>query len=79
MSMNKEIFTNSILQTHIIRIIWKIVDENEMNDERGGKKLLFEKIGRKMYGATVRYPVSLKFWSDLRICAFGDFNENGRQ
>lgn len=38
--MNKEIFTNSILQTHIVRIIWQIVDENEMNDERGGKKLL---------------------------------------
>lgn len=38
MSMNKEIFTNSILQTHIVRIIWQIVDENEMNDERGGKK-----------------------------------------
>ena len=36
--MNKEIFTNSILQTHIVRIIWQIVDENEMNDERGGKK-----------------------------------------
>ena len=45
--MNKEIFTNSILQTHIVRMIWKIVDENKMNDERGGKELLFKKIGSK--------------------------------
>lgn len=41
--MNKEIFTNSILQTHIVRMIWKIVDEYEMNDERGGKERLFKK------------------------------------
>lgn len=77
--MNKEIFTNSILQTHIVRMIWKIVDEYEMNDERGGKERLFKKIGSKNGRSDSEIVGIFKLRSGVKICAFGDFNENGRQ